>query len=216
MSRELIFKIIKEGGHKNKGGFTLIELVITIILIGIMSVGLYNIVLFGIKDYMMNENYLHQTNSMSLAISIMRMNISDAAMPLKRLNVPRGKWCPLKRKDNPKTKGNPPIVVVNGNEIAFYKYIDIVRTTNQELVVFCVYNNVLYKQVTTNQVTTDYPSLNNISNIAFSSSELPPPPVPPPVPMYYYYINMEVSALPSGYSENENGGASVIVANPQE
>ena len=175
---------------KGNRGFTLIELVITIVLIGIMAVGLYNIVILGINNYYMNENYLHQTNSMSLAISIMRRNISNAAMPIKPLIKPRGRhYCKLKNGINPAVVGEP-IVIANMagqttfcgginppcNEVAFYKYIT--GTASQELVVFCVNpkNNVLYKQVTIATTTTDYPSLNNIDSIAFSSTDVTVPP----------------------------------------
>jgi len=50
---------------KNKSGFTLIELVMTIVLTGILSVGLYEAIMLGVNDYIINEHYLHSNNSMT-------------------------------------------------------------------------------------------------------------------------------------------------------
>ena len=171
---------------KNSSGFTLIELVMTILLIGIMSVGLYEVVMWGINDYIGSENYLHSNNSMTYAISVIRRNLENAAEPIA-LITPRGKYyCKLKNRINPAKSGEPPIILANlkkqitacggtgepsCNEVAFYKYItDITGTANQELVVFCVNpnNNALYKEVTTtNGTTASYPVADNISGINF-------------------------------------------------
>ncbi len=170
---------------KNSGGFTLIELVMTILLIGIMSVGLYQVVMWGISDYIGSENYLHSNNSMTYAISVIRRNLENAAMPTGSISPSGTPYCTLSNSINPATTGNLPIVIANlagqtttcggttqpCNEVAFYKYItDITGTANQELVVFCVNlnNNALYKEVTTtNGTTISYPVANYISGINF-------------------------------------------------
>jgi prepilin-type N-terminal cleavage/methylation domain-containing protein len=195
---DLTLKIIKEEKEpankndlfKNNKGFTLLELVMTIILIGIMSVGLYQVIIFGINNYMLNENALHQVNSMSYTSSVIRRNLEEAVTPPTSPYTITGGVCLLNPGSgsggNPPpitlacsdgsapTTGNTPICTSCSNglsscppsEIAFYKYIS--GTANQELVVFCVNNNVLYKQVTTiNGTTTAYPIADNISNIAF-------------------------------------------------
>ena len=167
---------------KSNDGLTLIELVMTIILIGIMSIGLYEVVMWGISDYIGSENYLHSNNSMTYAISVIRRNLENAAMPIQLIK-PSGKhYCKLKNRINPDTGGNMPIVIANlstqtscggttgepCNEVAFYKYIT--GTANQELVVFCVNpnNNALYKEVTTtNGTTISYPVADYISGINF-------------------------------------------------
>ncbi|RZD19266.1 MAG: prepilin-type N-terminal cleavage/methylation domain-containing protein [Candidatus Acididesulfobacter diazotrophicus] len=179
---------MKNDLFKNNKGFTLLELVMTIILIGIMSVGLYQVIIFGINDYMLNENALHQVNSMSYASSVIRRNLEEAAMPpTSQINGKNnGQICYIKNAINPsKLSNSQPIVVFNlasqstscgsvtepCNAIAFYKYIYISGTAQEEeLVVFCVNNNnVLYKQVTTtsNGTTTAYPISDNISGISF-------------------------------------------------
>lgn len=171
-----------EGEHKNNGGFTLIELVMTIILMGIMSVGLYQVVMFGINDYMTNETYLHSNNSMTYAISVIRRNLVNAAMPLSSAPSPPlgGALCPLSAAPS----SSNPIVrayLLNGNssstcggsgqpvcnEVAFYQNVTVNGTTSQQLVVFCVYNNILYQEVTNNNGTTSYPIADNISGISF-------------------------------------------------
>ncbi|MHB1645222.1 MAG: type II secretion system protein [bacterium] len=183
---------MKNDLFKNNKGFTLLELVMTIILIGIMSVGLYQVIIFGINDYMLNENALHQVNSMSYASSVIRRNLEEAVTPPSSPYTITGGICPLN--NYPGSSGNHPITLAcsdgsapttgttpictscsNGlsscppSEIAFYKYISVTaNNNNQELVVFCVNNNILYKQVTTiNGTTTAYPISDNISNIAF-------------------------------------------------
>ena len=168
---------------KKNNAFTLVELVMTIVLIGIMSVGLYQVIIFGINDYMLNENALHQVNSMSYASSVIRKNLEEAAMPTQLINGnSNGQICYINEGINPYDEQPHPIVVFNlanqtlcgnansavsCNAVAFYKYIS--GTTNQqELIVFCVNNNILYKQVTTiNGTTTAYPISDNISDIAF-------------------------------------------------
>lgn len=209
------------GFKKNIGGFTLIELVMTILLIGILSIGLYEVVMWGISDYIESENYLHQANSMSLAVSVMRRNISNAAKPTSLIpGSNNGQTCYINDTMNPYNQ--TPIVVFNlasqsvtspVNAVAFYKYI--IGSTKQELVVFCVYNNTLYKQVTTATATALYPGINDVgANTSFSEYQATTLIGGVVGTMYYYYINMDlVSSLPSGYSEN--GGASVIIANPQ-
>ncbi len=167
---------------KNSGGFTLIELVMTILLIGILSIGLYEVVMWGVSDYLQNENYLHSSNSMTYAISVIRRNLENAAMPIGYIKPKAKAYCKLKNKINPYTE-NLPIVIANllgqttscggttgepCNEVAFYKYI--AGTANQELVVFCVNpnNNALYKEVTTtNETTISYPVADYISGINF-------------------------------------------------
>ncbi|MCL4498430.1 MAG: prepilin-type N-terminal cleavage/methylation domain-containing protein [Deltaproteobacteria bacterium] len=178
-----IITIFFNGIKKNKGGFTLIELVMTILLIGILSIGLYEVVMWGISDYLQNENYLHSSNSMTYAISVLRRNLENAAEPIKYIKPNKAKaYCKLKWGINPDTAGNEPIVLANlkkqttacggttqpCNEVAFYKYIT--GTANQELVVFCVNpnNNALYKEVTTtNGTTISYPVADYISGINF-------------------------------------------------
>ena len=171
---------------KNRGGFTLIELVMTILLIGILSIGLYEVVIWGISDYVTNERYLHSNNSMTYAMMTIRRSMAGAVMPPTAAISPSGAYyCKLSTSINPATTDNPPIVTANMagqttacsttcevtgqpvcDEAAFYQNIS--GTTNQQLVVFCVYNNILYKEVTTNgAVTASYPIADNISCISF-------------------------------------------------
>jgi prepilin-type N-terminal cleavage/methylation domain-containing protein len=178
------FKIFKGKEHKNKNGFTLIELVMTIVLTGILSVGLYGAVILGIDDYIMNEHYLHSNNSMTYAISVLRRNLVNAAMPPSLISPSNSAYCPLSNSINPATSGNPPIVRANlsrqtvtcggkgdpvCNEIAFYQ--DIITAsggTATQLVVFCVHKSILYEEVTNGTGrTTSYPVANNISDINF-------------------------------------------------
>lgn len=224
----MLLNIIK----KNKGGFTLIELVMTIILIGIMSVGLYEVVMFGINDYLVNENYLHSSNSMTYAISALRRNLVNAAMPpVKLINGKNnGQICYIKNKINP-SKAGIPIVIFNlasqsttcggatpCNAVAFYKYIT--RTINQELVVFCVsnnINNVLYKQVTIKKpplTTTAYPVANNINNINIPLGDCNQNPT---TKVYSCNINFALTSTPgyNGTIYSGTGGVSVIVAKPK-
>ncbi|RZD14084.1 MAG: prepilin-type N-terminal cleavage/methylation domain-containing protein [Candidatus Acidulodesulfobacterium ferriphilum] len=171
------------GIKKNKGGFTLIELVMTILLIGILSIGLYEVVMWGISDYLQNENYLHSNNSMTYAISALRRNLENAAKPSGYIRPAAKAYCKLKHKINPDKNQNLPIVIANlssqttscgssatpCNEVAFYKYITGTANQEQELVVFCVNpnNNALYKEVTTTNGTTSYPVADYISGINF-------------------------------------------------
>jgi prepilin-type N-terminal cleavage/methylation domain-containing protein len=169
---------------KNRGGFTLIELVMTILLIGILSIGLYQVVMWGINDYMTNEQYLHSNNSMTQAMATIRRNLENAAMPTAAISPSGTYYCKLSNLINPATTSTPIVTAnmagqttacsttceVTGqpvcDEAAFYQNIS--GTTNQQLVVFCVYNNILYKEVTTNgAVTASYPIANNISCISF-------------------------------------------------
>ena len=166
---------------KNRGGFTLIELVMTILLIGILSIGLYQVVMWGINDYMTNEQYLHSNNSMTQAMATIKRSMAGAAMPTAAISPSGTYYCKLSTLINPATAGNQPIVTANlagqtaacggtsqpiCDEAAFYQNIS--GTTNQQLVVFCVYNNILYKEVTTNgAVTASYPIADNISCISF-------------------------------------------------
>ena len=170
---------------KKDGGFTLIELVMTILLIGILSIGLYEVVIWGISDYVTNERYLHSNNSMTYAMTTIRRNMAGAVMPTATISPSPSGACKLSTSINPATTGNPPIVTANMagqttacsttcevtgqpvcDEAAFYQNIS--GTTNQQLVVFCVYNNILYKEVTTNgAVTASYPIADNISCISF-------------------------------------------------
>ncbi|MHB1679739.1 MAG: type II secretion system protein [bacterium] len=185
----------KESANKkdlfsNNDGFTLLELVMTIILIGIMSVGLYQVIIFGINDYMMNEEALHNTNTLSYASAVIRRNLEEAAMPptSQHKYTITGGTCPLNSANYPSSTvgpvapacsdGSAPIsgscsVCSNGlssclpSEIAFYKYF---TQQSKELIVFCVNvnSNILYKQVTTeNGTTTAYPISDNISDIVF-------------------------------------------------
>ncbi len=167
---------------KNKSGFTLIELVMTIVLTGILSVGLYEAIMLGVNDYIINEHYLHSNNSMTYAISVLRRNLVNAAMPSSVITPSSGSYCPLSVSINPATGGNAPIVRANlsgqtatcgasgpaCNEIAFYQNINTTSGESSQLVVFCVHNKILYEEVT-NGVgqTTPYPVANNISNINF-------------------------------------------------
>jgi prepilin-type N-terminal cleavage/methylation domain-containing protein len=182
---------------KNSGGFTLIELVMTIILIGILSIGLYQVVMWGINDYLINEEYLHSNNSMTYAMTVIRRNLENAAVLTAPLTISGG-VCPLNTNNYPNNgqgNNNPPITMAcndgsapscsnntecptNGNctnpvspsEVAFYQNIKINGVTTQQLVVFCVNpnNNALYKEVTTtNGTTVSYPVADNISSINF-------------------------------------------------
>ena len=169
------------------GGFTLIELVMTILLTGILSIGLYQVVMWGINDYLTNEEYLHSNNSMTYAMAVVRRNLENAAMPPARPNLispSSGAYCELSNQINPATSGNLPIVTANRvgqttncggsgqpvcDEVAFYQNIS--GTTNQQLVVFCLNNNnnILYEEVTDGAggTTISHPVANNISGISF-------------------------------------------------
>ena len=203
----LMFKIIKEDEtaekdkkedlKKKDGGFTLIELVMTIILIGILSIGLYQVVIWGVSDYVTNERYLHSNNSMTYAMATMRRNLENAAVLTAPLTIIGG-VCPLNTNNYPNNgqgSNNFPITTAcndgsapscsnntecptNGNctipvppsEVAFYQNVEINGVTTQQLVVFCVKSNIniLYEEVTTNGTgTISYPVANNISGISF-------------------------------------------------
>ena len=169
---------------KNKdGGFTLIELVMTILLIGILSIGLYEVVIWGISDYVTNERYLHSNNSMTQAMMTIRRSMAGAATPASVINPSGAYYCKLSASINPATANNPPIVTANlagqtttcggtglpvCDETAFYENVTINGTANQQLVVFCVNNNILYEEVTANgAVTASYPIADNITGISF-------------------------------------------------
>ena len=185
----LMFKIITEAETAKKdGGFTLIELVMTILLTGILSIGLYQVVMWGINDYLTNEEYLHSNNSMTYAMAVVRRNLENAAMPpTPPLPITPGSVCPLNNYPN---SSNPITMACNDgsapscsnntecptngscanpippSEVAFYQNMS--GTTNQ-LVVFCVNNNILYEEVTygTGGTTISHPVANNISGISF-------------------------------------------------
>ena len=163
---------------KNKdGGFTLIELVMTILLIGILSIGLYEVVIWGISDYVTNERYLHSNNSMTYAMATIRRNLENAAMPPKLPQIfSVSGACPFKPADEPLQ--NNPICIFSsfntgagcnsqgvGNEISFLQFNQ--KTSNYELIVYCVVNNILYKEVSSNFVLSSYPVADNISSIIF-------------------------------------------------
>ena len=165
---------------KKDGGFTLIELVMTILLIGILSIGLYEVVIWGISDYVTNERYLHSNNSMTYAMMTIRRSMAGASMPTASINPSSAYYCKLSNSINPATTGNPPIVTANlagqtatcggtgqpvCDETAFYQ--NITGTANQQLVVFCVNNNILYEEITNGTGTTSYPIADNISGISF-------------------------------------------------
>ena len=170
----------KEKNGRLASGFTLIELVMTILLIGILSVGLYEVVMWGINDYMTNERYLHSNNSMTQAMATIRRNLENAATPTQQINPACRRYrcvCPFNSNEQP-TKTQPICIFSSGvacsnngtgNEIAFYQ--NIAGTTNQQqLVVFCVNNNnnVLYEEITKKGTgTTSYPIANNITGISF-------------------------------------------------
>ncbi len=213
-----------------EGGFTLIELVTTIILIGIMSVGLYNVILFGINGYMTSENYLHSNNSMTYAISALRRNLVDAAVYIKSISPSGSAYCTLSAPINPASAGNEPVVVANlagqttscggageppCNEVAFYQNI----TVGQQLVVFCVNSNdILYEEVTDSKgVTTSYPAANNINIINIPISATPSYCYQNAASIYSCNINFDLTSVStySGITYNGRGGVSVIVANPQ-
>ena len=164
------------------GGFTLIELVMTILLTGILSIGLYQVVMWGINDYLTNEEYLHSNNSMTYAMVVVRRNLVNAAMPPTLSISPSGVfYCKLSTSINPATSGNLPIITANMagqttncggsgqpvcDEVAFYQNMS--GTANQQLVVFCLNKNILYEDVTGGTgTTTSHPVANNISNIQF-------------------------------------------------
>ena len=162
---------------KNRGGFTLIELVMTILLIGILSVGLYEVVIWGINDYVTNERYLHSNNSMTQAMATIRRNLENAAMPPptpppQTFSV--SGVCPFNKPTDEPSQTNPICVFSSGgaciktgsgNEVAFYQ--NITGTNNQQLVVFCVNNNILYEEIANGMGTTSYPIADNISGISF-------------------------------------------------
>ena len=162
---------------KNRGGFTLIELVMTILLIGILSIGLYQVVMWGINDYMTNEQYLHSNNSMTQAMATIRRNLENAAMP----PTPTQKFsvsgvCPFNKPTDEPSQTNPICVFSSfntgagcntqgiGNEISFFQLNQ--KTGNYELIVYCAVNNILYKEVNSD-VPTSYPVADNISSIIF-------------------------------------------------
>ena len=178
---------------KKDGGFTLIELVMTILLIGILSIGLYEVVIWGISDYVTNERYLHSNNSMTYAIATIRRNLENAAVLTAPLTISGG-ICPLNNNNYPNNgqgNNNYPVTTAcndgsapscsnntcptNGNctnpvlpsEIAFYQNKNINGTSSQQLVVFCVNNNILYEEITNGTGTTSYPIADNISGISF-------------------------------------------------
>ncbi|RZD15959.1 MAG: prepilin-type N-terminal cleavage/methylation domain-containing protein [Candidatus Acididesulfobacter guangdongensis] len=200
--------IFRNGMYINNSGFTLIELVMTILLTGIMAVGLYQVIMFGINNYVSNENSLYMSNSLSNASSVIRKNAEEAAMPPTTNQPPvpsAGAICPLASNSLNDISSNVngfsgPIILAcadgsvpapsanssqqtctaclpgesspcEPSEIAFYKYTPptvIAGGSNEELIVFCINNDVLYKQVTTsNGTTTDYPVANNIGSINF-------------------------------------------------
>jgi prepilin-type N-terminal cleavage/methylation domain-containing protein len=201
--------MFRNGMYINNSAFTLIELVMTILLIGIMAVGLYQVIMFGINNYMYNQNSLHMSNSLSYASSVIRKNVEEAAMPPAAntpvLSVPAGAACPLtpnsltdisstvnSTDDNGPVilacaDGSVPVPSANSSqppctaclpgesspcepsEIAFYKYATaIAGGSNKELIIFCINNDVLYKQVTaSNGTTAYYPVANNIGSINF-------------------------------------------------
>ena len=168
------FQLEKSKKEKN-GGFTLIELVMTILLIGILSVGLYEVVMWGINDYMINEQYLHSNNSMTQAMAMIRRNLENAAAPSTSI-TPIG-VCPFQPNDDQPSAAQPICIfssispcsnTIPGNEIAFYQNINKNGTISQQLVVFCAINNVLYEEVTqTGAVTTSYPIADNVTGISF-------------------------------------------------
>ena len=191
----LTFKIIKEDEtaekdkkeylKKKDDGFTLIELVMTILLTGILSIGLYQVVMWGINDYLINEEYLHSNNSMSYAMTVIRRNLENAAKPPTTPISPSGAYyCKLSTSINPATSRNLPIVAANMagqtticggsipqpvcDEVAFYQNISG-TPPSQQLVVFCVNSNILYEEVTdgTGGTTISHPVANNISGISF-------------------------------------------------
>jgi hypothetical protein len=107
--------------------------------------------------------------------------MAGAVMPTAAISPSGAYYCKLSNWINPATAGNP-IVIANlagqtatcggtgqpvCDEAAFYQNIS--GTTNQQqLVVFCVNNNILYEEVTANgAVTASYPIANNISGISF-------------------------------------------------
>jgi prepilin-type N-terminal cleavage/methylation domain-containing protein len=165
---------------KKVSGFTLIELVMTILLIGILSIGLYEVVIWGVSDYVTNEQYLHSNNSMTYAMAAIRRSMTGAVMPTASISPSGNYHCKLSNSINPATSGNLPIVTANMpgqtsacggtgqpvcDEAAFYQ--NITGTANQQLVVFCVSNNILYEEVTNGTGTTSYPIANNITGISF-------------------------------------------------
>ena len=181
--------------RNRKAGFTLIELVMTILLTGILSIGLYQVVMWGINDYLINEEYLHSNNSMSYAMTVIRRNLENAAVLTAPLTISGG-VCLLNPNNYPNNGQNPnnsPIVMacndgsapscsnntkcpINGNctnpvlpsEVAFYQNVKINGVTKQQLVVFCVNSNILYEEVTDGTGgTTSHPVANNISGISF-------------------------------------------------
>ena len=151
----------------------------TILLTGILSIGLYQVVMWGINDYLINEEYLHSNNSMTYAMAVVRRNLENAAMPPTLPISPSGVfYCKLSTSINPSTSGNLPIVTANMagqtktcggsspqpvcDEVAFYQNIN-----GTQLVVFCVNKNILYEEVTDGTGTTSHPVANNISGISF-------------------------------------------------
>ncbi len=178
--------MISSSFKKKDGGFTLIELVMTILLIGILSIGLYEVVMWGINDYLTNEKYLHANNSMTYAMSVIRRGIVQAATPPATQLTQTNLICPLKnypsngqvivlacQDGSAPSCSNSTECPINGScantippgEIAFYQ--NVPPPTNNQLVVFCINKNTLYEEVTASGITTSYPIANNISGISF-------------------------------------------------
>ena len=171
----------KEYLKKKDDGFTLIELVMTILLTGILSIGLYQVVIWGVSDYVTNERYLHSNNSMTYAMATMRRSMTSAVMPTTPISPSGAYYCRLSNLINPAIGRNLPIVTANMagqtatcggtgqpvcDEVAFYQN-NINGTPPQQLVVFCVHNNILYEEITKTGTTTSHPVANNISGISF-------------------------------------------------
>jgi hypothetical protein len=118
---------------------------------------------------------------MTYAMSVIRRNLVNAATPPTLPINPSG-TANCKLPVNTEPSSTQPIIKaflsggsstancdVTGqpvcNEVAFYQNIS---ATQQQLVVFCVYNNILYEDVTSNGgLTTSYPVADNISGIGF-------------------------------------------------
>jgi len=61
----------------NRKGFTLVEMLITVALIGILSPLLFSIFVFGIQDYTSTNKYIGQQNKVNEAIRLIRQDYEE-------------------------------------------------------------------------------------------------------------------------------------------
>ena len=172
------------------GGFTLVEMVISILLTGIMAIGIYNIIISGIQNYNTNQKFLDTSNSIGRAMTVIRRDMSNAVTPPTGGGYsPNGSGaaCPydpvVDVPDNGSGVNNPPVVIFsngqspsicrganNCNEAAFFESIPQSSPAQYLLIIYCLgaSNNALYKEeVKQNGTANSYPVAYNISSIYF-------------------------------------------------